>query len=78
MTQQHTVRCQRRPGSHNRASSIVCCCPPARSDVGESYVPWVKGHDAYLIPHVNSVNVASGFNGGDPRVMRETVAHARE
>lgn len=48
------------------------------ADVGESFGPWVMGHDAAVIPHVTSVNVACGFHGGDPRVMRETVALARE
>ena len=48
------------------------------ADVGESFGPWVMGQDASVIPHVTSVNVACGFHGGDPRVMRETVALARE
>jgi UPF0271 protein len=47
------------------------------SDVGESYGAYRIGADADLVPHVTSVNVACGFHGGDPGVMRETVRLAR-
>ena len=36
------------------------------------------GHDAALMPHITSANVACGFHAGDPGVMRATVALARE
>ena len=48
------------------------------SDVGESYGAYRIGADADLVPHVTSVNVACGFHGGDPGVMRETVRLARD
>ncbi len=42
-------------------------------DVGESYGPYTIGHDEALLRHVTSANVACGFHGGDPSVMRRTV-----
>lgn len=42
-------------------------------DMGESFGRWTLGHDAEVMPHVTSVNVACGFHGGDPHVMRRTV-----
>jgi 5-oxoprolinase (ATP-hydrolysing) subunit A len=47
-------------------------------DVGESFGAYEIGHDAALIPVLTSANVACGFHGGDPGVMRATVALARE
>jgi UPF0271 protein len=47
------------------------------SDVGESFGAYRIGADAELVPHVTSVNVACGFHGGDPGVMRDTVRLAR-
>jgi UPF0271 protein len=46
-------------------------------DVGESYGAYVIGRDEEVIPHVTSANVACGFHGGDPIVMRHTVRLAR-
>ena len=46
--------------------------------MGESYGPWTLGADAEIMPFVTSVNVACGFHGGDPPVMRKTVTLARE
>jgi UPF0271 protein len=48
------------------------------ADVGESFGPWVLGHDPAIVPCVTSVNIACGFHAGDPGVMRETVALALE
>jgi 5-oxoprolinase (ATP-hydrolysing) subunit A len=42
-------------------------------DMGESYGRWTLGHDEEVIPHITSANVACGFHGGDPHVMRKTV-----
>ena len=42
-------------------------------DMGESYGAWTIGDDAAIMPFVSSVNVACGFHGGDPSVMRATV-----
>lgn len=41
-------------------------------DLGESFGPWVMGHDAAMMEIVSSVNVACGFHGGDPQVMAAT------
>jgi 5-oxoprolinase (ATP-hydrolysing) subunit A len=42
-------------------------------DLGESV-----GADEKVMPHITSANVACGFHGGDPGVMRRTVRLARE
>lgn len=42
-------------------------------DVGESFGAYTIGHDTALLRHVTSANVACGFHGGDPSVMRRTV-----
>jgi UPF0271 protein len=46
------------------------------SDMGESYGAWKMGNDEAVMDHVSSINVACGFHGGDPSVMRQTVAAA--
>jgi UPF0271 protein len=46
------------------------------SDMGESYGRWTLGADAEIMPYVTSANVACGYHGGDPHVMRATVALA--
>jgi UPF0271 protein len=48
------------------------------ADMGESYGRWTLGDDAALMPHLTSANLACGFHGGDPHVMRRTVALALE
>src|SRR5205807_5971176 len=48
------------------------------ADMGESYGRWTLGDDAALMPHLTSANIACGFHGGDPHVMRHTVALAVE
>jgi 5-oxoprolinase (ATP-hydrolysing) subunit A len=45
-------------------------------DLGESFGAYVIGHDLAVLPHVTSANIACGFHGGDPTVMRRTVAAA--
>jgi UPF0271 protein len=47
------------------------------ADVGESFGAYTIGVDAELIPTITSANVACGFHGGDPAVMRRTVRLAR-
>jgi 5-oxoprolinase (ATP-hydrolysing) subunit A len=42
-------------------------------DMGESYGRWTLGHDEEVMPNITSANVACGFHGGDPHVMRQTV-----
>jgi UPF0271 protein len=48
------------------------------ADMGESYGRWTLGADGELMPFLTSANVACGFHGGDPHVMRTTVRLARE
>jgi len=48
------------------------------ADLGESFGRWTLGDDAGLMPHITSANVAAGFHGGDPHVLRRTVALAVE
>src|SRR5436305_13182728 len=48
------------------------------ADMGESFGRWTLGDDASLMPHLTSANIACGFHGGDPHVMRATVALAVE
>ena len=45
-------------------------------DMGESYGRWTLGADEEIMPYITSANVACGFHGGDPHVMRKTVALA--
>ena len=47
-------------------------------DMGESYGRWTLGADAEIMPFITSANVACGYHGGDPHVMRTTVALALE
>ncbi len=47
------------------------------ADMGESYGRWTLGNDAELMPYLTSANIACGFHGGDPGVMRETVRLAK-
>ncbi|MFQ5829114.1 MAG: LamB/YcsF family protein [Candidatus Methylomirabilia bacterium] len=42
-------------------------------DMGESYGRWTLGADEAIMPFITSANVACGFHGGDPHVMRKTV-----
>jgi UPF0271 protein len=43
------------------------------SDMGESYGRWQLGNDAELMEVITSANIACGWHGGDPAVMRTTV-----
>lgn len=47
-------------------------------DMGESYGRWVLGADEAIMPLISSANIACGFHGGDPHVLRRTVALALE
>jgi UPF0271 protein len=48
------------------------------SDLGEGFGIWTLGDDAALLELVTSANVACGFHGGDPGIMRRTCAEAVE
>ena len=47
------------------------------ADMGESFGRWTLGNDEALMPHLTSANIACGYHGGDPHVMRATVALAK-
>ena len=47
-------------------------------DMGESFGPYRIGADDDVLPFVTSANIACGFHGGDPTVMRRTLALATE
>jgi 5-oxoprolinase (ATP-hydrolysing) subunit A len=47
------------------------------SDVGESFGAYSIGHDAGLMRSITSANIAAGFHGGDPSVLRETIRQAK-
>lgn len=42
-------------------------------DMGESFGAYRIGNDEAILDYVTSANVACGFHGGDPSVMRRTV-----
>ena len=48
------------------------------SDMGESYGAYTIGADDEVLRWVTSANVACGWHGGDPSVMRRTVQKAKE
>ena len=45
-------------------------------DMGESFGAFSIGNDSALMSYVSSVNIACGFHGGDPSVMKRTVNEA--
>lgn len=46
-------------------------------DMGESFGAYTIGADDEVLPFVTSANIACGFHGGDPAVMRKTIAAAK-
>jgi len=47
-------------------------------DMGESFGAYRIGADDLVFPFITSANIACGFHGGDPSVMRTTLARAAE
>ena len=47
-------------------------------DMGESFGAYTIGADEAVMASISSANVACGFHGGDPVVMRRTVRLARD
>ena len=47
-------------------------------DLGESFGSWQMGRDADVMPHIDQANIACGFHGGDPLIMRNTLALAKD
>lgn len=48
------------------------------ADIGESFGPYVLGHDESLLRSITSASIACGFHAGDPSVMRRTVRLAKQ
>ena len=46
-------------------------------DLGESYGDHEIGNDEAVMPHIHQANIACGFHGGDPLVMRTTLELAQ-
>ena len=47
------------------------------ADVGESFGAYSIGHDRGLMTAITSANIAAGFHGGDPSVLRQTIRLAK-
>ena len=47
-------------------------------DMGEGFGRWTLGDDAGILPLVPTANIATGFHGGDPTIMRRVVELAQE
>jgi 5-oxoprolinase (ATP-hydrolysing) subunit A len=47
------------------------------ADMGESFGAYTIGHDAGLMKSITSANIAAGFHGGDPSVLRATIRLAK-
>lgn len=47
-------------------------------DGGESFGIYKLGNDEEMMTQVTSISIGCGFHGGDPHVMRKTVAMAKE
>ena len=47
-------------------------------DLGESYGSWSMGRDEQAMQHIDQANIACGFHGGDPLVMRNTLRLAKQ
>lgn len=47
-------------------------------DLGESFGSWKMGLDEAVFPHIDQANIACGFHAGDPLVMMNTLALAKQ
>lgn len=47
-------------------------------DMGESFGLYTIGHDEEMMKYISSANIACGFHGGDPHVMKRTIQLAKE
>ncbi len=47
-------------------------------DLGESFGAWQMGLDQDVMPHIDQANIACGFHGGDPLVIQNTLALAKQ
>ena len=65
------VRRKSRKNTLHRPIKINC-------DLGESFGAWKMGCDEAVMPLIDCANIACGFHGGDPSVMRETLVLAKK
>jgi len=47
-------------------------------DMGESFGLYVQGNDEEMMKYITSANIACGYHGGDPHVMRQTIELAKK
>ena len=47
-------------------------------DLGEGYGAWKMGLDSKVMPYIDQANIACGFHAGDPLVMQNTLAFAKQ
>ncbi|RXT06406.1 LamB/YcsF family protein [Ammoniphilus sp. CFH 90114] len=47
-------------------------------DMGESFGNYVLGNDEEMMQYISSANIACGYHGGDPHVIRRTVELAKK
>lgn len=47
-------------------------------DMGESFGLYELGNDEGMMPYITSANIACGYHGGDPHIMRKTVKLAKK
>ena len=72
----HPVPIRTRAGGTNRQGGLAKAMTThidINCDMGESYGRWTLGNDEGVMPHITSANIACGFHGGEPHVMRKTV-----
>src|SRR5205823_10005056 len=63
-------------GWHN-GNAIMGPTVDLNADVGESFGAFSIGADEALMLSITSANVAAGFHGGDPSVLRATIRLAK-
>src|SRR5262245_22141790 len=56
-----------------RLYSMSAASVDLNADVGESFGKQTVGDDEALMPLITSANIAAGFHGGDPTVLRRTI-----
>ena len=64
---------QRRASTPARPYRLSDVFIDLNADLGESFGIHVIGDDAALMPAITSANIAAGFHGGDPTVLRRTI-----
>lgn len=47
-------------------------------DLGESFGSWTMGMDTAVMPHIDQANIACGFHAGDPMIINQTLALAKD